>query len=131
MPAPFRASKVNTTTNKVVSTLTVGGDPVNIAITPDGATAYVANAGAKTVSAINTATNSVVATIAVGTAPSDISITPDGTQAYVTNAGSNTVSVINTSTNAVNHNGDRGIKSGQRHRLLTNGELAPHCQRSW
>lgn len=72
-----------------------------MAITPNGATAYVANAGAKAVSAINTATQSVVATVAVGADPVDVSITPDGSQAYVTNAGSNTVSVINTGTNAV------------------------------
>ena len=68
-----------------MSTLTVGADQVNIAITPNGATAYVADTGANAVSAINTATNSVVATIAVGHNPVDVSITPDGTQAYVTN----------------------------------------------
>jgi DNA-binding beta-propeller fold protein YncE len=37
--------------------ITVGADPVAIAITPDGATAYVANAGDNTVSAIDTGTN--------------------------------------------------------------------------
>ena len=43
-----------------MSNLKVGADPVNIAITPNGATAYVANAGSSSVSVINTATNTVV-----------------------------------------------------------------------
>jgi YVTN family beta-propeller protein len=68
---------------------------------PNGATAYVANAGASSVTVISTATNTVVTTLAVGFIPADVVITPDGTQAYVTNAGTNTVSVINTSTNTV------------------------------
>jgi YVTN family beta-propeller protein len=81
--------------------LPVGFLPVKTAITPNGATAYVADAGGKSVSVINTATNTVVATVAVGADPVDVSISPDGVHAYVTNAGSNSVSVIETSTNAV------------------------------
>ena len=73
-----------------------------MAITPDGAFAYVANSVSNTVSVIATATNTVVATVAgVGSMPSGVAITPDGAFAYVgANAGS-TVSVIATATNTV------------------------------
>jgi YVTN family beta-propeller protein len=70
-------------------------------ITPNGASAYVADAGANSVTVINTATNTVVATVGVGAIPTDVSISPDGAHAYVTNAGSNSVSVIDTNTDAV------------------------------
>ena len=43
-----------------------GPAPVGVAITPDGAFAYVANNGNHTVSVIETASNTVVATVPVG-----------------------------------------------------------------
>ena len=78
----------------------VGSTPAKIAITPNGAQAYVADAGAKSVSVIDTTTGppKVIATVGVGANPVDVSITRDGTRAYVTNAGSNSVSVIDTTT---------------------------------
>ncbi len=79
----------------------VGFFPVNVAITPNGAGVYVANAGANSVSVINTGTNTLVATIPVGSNPVNLAVTPDGTRVYVTNAESNSVSVINTTTNTV------------------------------
>ena len=76
--------------------------PFQIAITPDGTRAYVANqSSTNTVSVIDTANNIVVATIPGGFSPLGVAITPDGTQAYVTNDFSNTVSVIDTATNTV------------------------------
>jgi YVTN family beta-propeller protein len=66
-----------------VATVTVGGNPFGVAITPDGKYAYIAN-NLENVSVIDTATNKVVATVATekGTG---IVITPDGKYAYVTN----------------------------------------------
>jgi len=75
--------------------------PYAVAITPNGAFAYVANAAASTVSVINTATHSLVATIPVGSTPHGVAITPDGAFAYVGNEYSSTVSVINTASNTV------------------------------
>jgi len=72
-----------------------------VAITPNGAFAYVANANSNSVSVIDTASNTVTDTVAVGIIPEGIAITPNGTFAYVTNDISNTVSVINTASNAV------------------------------
>ena len=54
-------SVIATATNTVVTTIPVGTAPRGIAISPDGATAYVANTGSNTVSVIATATNTVVA----------------------------------------------------------------------
>jgi len=60
---------INTSTNAVIKTITVGSNPKSVAVTPDGARVYVTNQGSNTVSVIDTATNAVVATIAVGTLP--------------------------------------------------------------
>ena len=70
-------------------------------VTPDGSTAYVANATAGTVSVISTATNTVTGTIAVGSLPHFFAITPDGSTGYVDNTGNNSVSVFSTATNTV------------------------------
>src|ERR1700723_923280 len=60
-------SAIDTATNAVVDTITVGARPTEVAITPDGTIAYVANFMSGTVSVIDTATDAVVATITVGT----------------------------------------------------------------
>ncbi len=75
--------------------------PYAVAITPNGAFAYTANAAASTVSVIDTSTNTVTATIPVGITPHGLAITPDGINAYVGNEYSSTVSVIDTRTNTV------------------------------
>ncbi len=55
----------------------------SIAITPDGKTAYVADAATNQVTPISTATNTALTAIQVGTIPVAIAITPDGKTAYV------------------------------------------------
>jgi len=58
---------IDTTTNKVVTTIDVGLAPSGVAVTPDGSKVYVANEAVKgTVSVIDTATNAVSVTVAVG-----------------------------------------------------------------
>src|SRR3989304_24158 len=73
-------SVIDTATNTVVATVAVGTNPLGVAITPDGARAYVTNSGggANSVSVIDTATNTVVATVGVGSSPFGVAITPDG-----------------------------------------------------
>ena len=110
-PAPPRAyvansvsntvSVIDRATNAVVTTITVGRNPQNVAVTPDGTLAYVANSGSHSVSVIDTLSSKVVATLLVGSSPVDIAITPDGNHAYVVNLDSNSVSVIDTSTQTV------------------------------
>ena len=94
-------SVIDTASNAVVATISVGGFPDGVATTPDGTHAYVTNAFDSNVSVIDTATNKVVATIPVGSSPNGVAITPDGTRAYVTNGADNAVSVIDTASNTV------------------------------
>jgi YVTN family beta-propeller protein len=94
-------SVIDTASNAVVATISVGAVPQGVAITPDGTLAYVTNAHDNTVSAIDTDNNTVVATIPVGQGPDGVAITPDGTHAYVTNFSESTVSVIDTARNKV------------------------------
>ncbi len=83
----------------VVDTIPVGSVPWGVAISPDGARAYVANSSANSVSVINTATNTVSDTITVGNGPDGLAVSPDGTRVYTANTSS--MSVIDTSTNTV------------------------------
>jgi YVTN family beta-propeller protein len=94
----------------VIDTATgaVTGIPVDIgaldvAITPDGAFAYVTNGSATLagISVIDTAMNTVVASVPVSSNPQGIAITPDGTQAYVANAGAASVQVLDIATNTL------------------------------
>ncbi|HEY1449303.1 MAG TPA: PKD domain-containing protein [Solirubrobacteraceae bacterium] len=90
---------IDTATNTAGAPITVGADPVGVAIMPDGKTAYVANFATNTVTPIDTATNTAGAPIPVGPEPEGIAITPDGKTVYVTNRASNSVTPIDTATN--------------------------------
>ncbi len=99
---PSFVTVINTSTDNVVATVTVGNDPFGVVITPDGISAYVANSGSGSVSVIDTTSRTVVATIIVGGRPQAIAFTPDGSRAYVTNSAGSPlyVSVIDTSSRA-------------------------------
>ncbi|MGH6795069.1 MAG: YncE family protein [Methylocella sp.] len=98
---PGTVSVINTASNTVVATVPVGGQPIGVAVTPDGKHAYVTNQSNDSVSVIDTASNTVVAAVPVGGLPSGVAITPDGQHAYVTNTSSGNVSVIATASNTV------------------------------
>jgi YVTN family beta-propeller protein len=91
-------SVINTATNTVTATVTVGSDPSGVAVTSNGEYAYVTNALGDSVSVISTATNTVTATIPHGQfgEPWGVAVTPNGEYAYVTNKISGTVAVIST-----------------------------------
>ena len=96
----LKTNVIDTATNSVVHTITVGGDPYGVVFSPDGGHAYEASGGS--VSVIDTATNSVIDTINVGTTAVGIAISHDGSQLYVTHyTASDTVSVIDTATDKV------------------------------
>lgn len=65
--------------------------------------AYVANAGANSISAIDTETNAVVATLSpgVGLGGHVLGIAPDGARVYATNRDAGTVSIIDAGTHTV------------------------------
>jgi YVTN family beta-propeller protein len=96
-------SVIDMSSNTVAATVSVGGNPYGIAITPDGSRLYVANQSSNSVSVIDTASNTVVATVAVESMPTGVAVAPDGSNVYVTNYGafSSSVSVISTASNMV------------------------------
>jgi len=94
-------SVIDTTTNKVMATISVGSSPMGIAISPDGTKVYVVNARSNDVSVIDTATNTVTATVPVGSSPQGVVVSPNGKKVYVANQVSNTISVIDTAKNTI------------------------------
>ncbi len=91
---PLAAQTVTFDPVLVTATVTVGNQPVGVAVNPAGTFAYVANNSDSTVSVINLATNTVTATIPVGSSPFGVAVNSDGTFAYVTDESGNAVSVI-------------------------------------
>ena len=85
----------------VLATISVGGTPWTMAMSPSGATAYFADTGGTTVSVVDTASNSVTGVITVGNQPTPMAVTPNGAVLYVVNWGDATISVVNTNTNLV------------------------------
>ena len=85
-----QVSVLDTSTNNVTATVTVGTQPVGAAVTPNGQFVYVTNCGSNTVSVIDTSANQLVATIPVGSYPVKLALTPDGKTGYVANEVSNT-----------------------------------------
>ena len=81
----------------VTATIPVGNAPEGVAVTPNGAYAYVSNWNNSSVSVISTATNTVTATITGFNKPTYVAVTPNGEYAYVsnTNGDDSWVSVIN------------------------------------
>jgi YVTN family beta-propeller protein len=95
-------SVFDTANDAVSATIHVGGEPVDVAISPNGARAYVANKGNDSVDVIDTAaSSSLVEAIPVGKEPVGIAASPDGHRVYVANLGDETVSAIDTGTNSV------------------------------
>ena len=94
-------SVIDTTTNTVVETISVGIGPERVAIAPDGSRAYVTNRNSDSVSVIDTSTNTVIDSVTVGDLPIGVAVTPDGTRVYVVNFFANSVSVIDATANTV------------------------------
>lgn len=69
-------------------------NPLNLAISPDGAELYVACEASDSVIVVDVATRRKVAEIGVGGQPNDVTFSPDGRKAYVTNRLDDSVGVI-------------------------------------
>lgn len=83
-------------------TLDTADQPVNmpfaVALSPDGARLYLANAGSDDVSIIDLTTNQGLAHLSVGANPRGLAITPDGSHVFVNNVLDGTLSVVDTET---------------------------------
>src|SRR5882672_1823070 len=94
-------SVVDSASNTVVATVTVGAMPWGVAVNPKAPREYVANAGDNSVTVIDTVSNTVVATIPnVGPMPTGIAVSADGTRVYVANADG-TIAVIDAGPNTL------------------------------
>ena len=94
-------SVINTATNTVTATITVGGLADFVAFSPDGSRAYVTHYAGNYVTVIDTASDTVVTNITAGAGTYSVAVSPNGSRAYVTNEFAGTVSVIDTNTNSV------------------------------
>ena len=81
-------------------TLDTPDEPVNmpfaVALSPDGNTLFLANAGSDDISVIDLSTNRGIAHLNVGANPRGIAITPDGSRVFANNTLDGTLSVIDT-----------------------------------
>jgi YVTN family beta-propeller protein len=93
---------INASDNKVLTSISVGREPVQIVNDSANAREWVTNFGSNTVSVVDTATNEVEATIPVGTNPYGLVFDTANGFVYVADYGSNSVTVINSTTLEVN-----------------------------
>jgi len=82
-------SVIDTATNTVTGSITVGSNPFGVSVSRDGSKVYV-TAGPG-VSVIDAATNSVIGSPIIVGNNSGVAVTPDGSKVYVTQNNSNTV----------------------------------------
>jgi YVTN family beta-propeller protein len=75
--------------------------PGGMALSPDGARAYVANGLAGSVAVVDLAARRVVAEVRTGAEPLGVATSPDGSRVYVTNFQSGTLAVIDAATSSV------------------------------
>jgi YVTN family beta-propeller protein len=104
--AQTRAYVASTNANQVVAIDAATGDatpiavgiaPAQIALSQDGARAFVINRGSNSVSVIDTQSDAVIDTIVLADRPTSVAVTPDGERVYVMGV-SGVVEVFGTST---------------------------------
>jgi YVTN family beta-propeller protein len=83
--------------NTVITTVSVGQEPVSIVVSPNNKTAYVANYNSSSVSEIDATGDYTVTTTTVAQYPQYLAVSPDGSRLYVSSAGNpGTITVIDT-----------------------------------
>ncbi|QXI25894.1 YncE family protein [Pseudomonas vanderleydeniana] len=132
-PVPTDQNHVPDRAIKIIAHIEVGANPVGVVLHPNGQLAYVANAGANSVSVIDTTTQQVTRTITGLRHPWYLAIHPDGSHLYVGSNGpggsSEAVSIVDLN----DHSLVGTLADNQRpHGLATNLEgsiLYVACQR--
>lgn len=92
-------SIIDTVTNQTLSTVSVGANPVAVAVNNTLNRAYTANSQADSVSVVDTINYTVLSTVNVGSKPSAIGVNTQNAKVYVANYGSNSVTIIDGNTN--------------------------------
>ena len=80
-------TRIRTSDNTVVATVSIGSDPTSVEITPDGDHALVVLMTSRSAVFVDTATNAITSTVTVGATPYGSVIAPSGTSAYVADWG--------------------------------------------
>jgi YVTN family beta-propeller protein len=103
----YSIAEVDVASDTILADSISADSPEGVAVTPDGATVYVAETGQYQVIAVNASTGTETP-ITVGPYPQDVAVSPDGSQVYATVTGSDSgpgssdvVAVISTATNKV------------------------------
>lgn len=96
MPESSSVAIIDTTTKKLVATLSTGDgtQPRRIALQPDGNSVWVGLDGAAEIVVIGTETNVIESRIKVGRGLHSIAFSADSHFAYVTNSSDNTVTAV-------------------------------------
>ena len=93
--------KIDMNTMEVAGMLNVGGQPVDVRLSPDGSVFYVANQVRNGVSVIDTTSMKEVAFISTDRGAHGLILSRDTAQLYVANRGAGTISVINIASGGV------------------------------
>lgn len=91
---------IDSRTNEVIDSVSVGSGPWSVAVTPDASSAYVANVSADSVARVDLVTRSVTRMLEVTGHPVDAAVTPDGSSIFVV-SDNDIVSVIDRETHSV------------------------------
>jgi len=92
-------SVINTVTNVITASITVGTYPQGVAAAPDGSRVYITNGRDGTISVIDAHTNTlVVPDIKTQPDPFGVCVSPDGNWVYVTSTSGSDVVIMNSAT---------------------------------
>ncbi|HTW99790.1 MAG TPA: DUF5074 domain-containing protein [Acidimicrobiales bacterium] len=96
-------AEIDTATNAVTRTITVGSMPWQVVFSPSGSTAYVADPDSNQVSVIDVSTSTVSATVSVPDDPDALALSTDAaaSELWVGENAGGTVAVVDTATNTV------------------------------
>lgn len=92
---------IDSVTDSLRWTVTVGGGPMGLALSADGSHLWVANLYVNTVTRVDTQARSVGVPIAVGGSPWGVGLSPDGSQLWSVNSFGDSMSIIDTVTQTV------------------------------
>ena len=90
---------MNSSTNLISKTITVGDNPVAIFYDPDNKEIYVSDYGSNSVDIINSSTGAVIGNIQIGIIPSSITYNPTNKELYIING--DYFNLVHTTTNTV------------------------------
>jgi YVTN family beta-propeller protein len=107
-PGANSVSVIRTDTNTLITNITVGTEPQNVAVDPNNNYAYVANTAGSSVTVIKIINSNpanfqwaVVGQLTTGAEPWNIVSSPDGNRIFVANSSQDTITVINAKTNSI------------------------------